>query len=158
MLYRKEYLNFEIDPLINTTYSSPGGVPTITCPGPSSICSSAAQGGYNVKEAYAELLIPVLKDLPFAHSLNIDLGDRYSKYSNFGSTNNWKAAIEYRPIEDLLLRATVSKVFRAPTPTNLFAGPGADAPTATDPCAGHRNSRATRRAADSACHRRSSRS
>jgi len=137
MLYRKEYLNFQIDPLINTTYSSPGGVPTITCPGPSSICTSPAQGGYNVKEAYTELLIPVLKDLPFAHSLNIDLGDRYSKYSNFGSTNNWNAAIEYRPIEDLLLRATVSKVFRAPTPTNLFAGPGADAPTATDPCAGH---------------------
>jgi len=136
-LYRKEYLNFQIDPLINTSYSSPGGIPTITCPGPSSICTSAAQGGYNVKEAYAELLIPVLKDLPFVHSLNIDLGDRYSKYSNFGSTNNWKVAVEFKPIEDLLLRATVAKVFRAPTPTNLFAGPAADAPTATDPCAGH---------------------
>jgi outer membrane receptor protein involved in Fe transport len=90
-----------------------------------------------VKEAYAELLIPVLKDVPFAHSLNIDLGDRWSKYSNFGSTNNWKAAIEWRPIDDLLLRTTVSKVFRAPSPTNLFAGPAQDAPTAIDPCAGH---------------------
>jgi outer membrane receptor protein involved in Fe transport len=136
-LYRKEYLNAQVDPLLNTTFSSPGGVPNLACPGPSSICSSPAQGGFNVKEAYAELLIPILKDLPFVHSLNVDLGDRYSKYSNFGSTNNWKAAIEFRPIEDLLLRATVSKVFRAPTPTNLFAGPSADAPTATDPCAGH---------------------
>ena len=79
------------------------------------------------------MLIPILKDVPFAHSLNIDIGDRYSKYSNFGSTNNWKVAIEYRPIEDLLLRATVSKVFRAPTPTNLFAGPTGDAPTAVGP-------------------------
>ncbi len=137
LLYRKEYLNSQVDPLTNTSFSSPGGVPTITCPGPSSICSSPAQGGFNVKEAYAEMLIPILKDVPFAHSLNVDLGDRYSKYSNFGSTNNWKASIEWRPIEDLLLRATVSKVFRAPTPTNLFAGPAADAPTATDPCAGH---------------------
>src|SRR6202000_2654272 len=76
------------------------------------------------------------KDQPFAPSLNIDIGDRYSKYSNFGSTNNWKVAIEYRPIEDLLLRGTVSKVFRAPTPTNLFQGPAADSPTASDPCAG----------------------
>jgi len=135
-LYRKEYLNQQVDPLVNTTFSAPGGVPNLACPGPSSICSSPAQGGFNVKEAYAELLIPVLKDLPFVHSLNIDLGDRFSKYSNFGSTNNWKAAIEFRPIEDLLLRATVAKVFRAPTPTNLFAGPAADAPTATDPCAG----------------------
>ncbi len=135
-LNRKEYLNDGVDPLINTTYSEVGGVPELSCAGPSSICSSPAQGGYTVKEAYAELLIPVLKDLPGVHSLNIDLGDRYSKYSDFGSTNNWKVAIEYRPIEDLLLRGTASKVFRAPTLTNLYAGPSADAPTATDPCAG----------------------
>jgi outer membrane receptor protein involved in Fe transport len=134
--YRKEYLHSDVDPLINTTYSAPGGVPTLSCPGPSSICSSPAQGGFNVKEAYAEMLIPILKDLPFAHSLNVDLGDRYSKYSNFGSTNNWKASIEWRPIEDLLLRGTAAKVFRAPSPTNLFAGPSTDAPTAADPCAG----------------------
>ncbi|MEP6941163.1 MAG: TonB-dependent receptor, partial [Rudaea sp.] len=47
---------------------------------------------------------------------------------------NWKIAIEYKPIEDLLIRATVSKVFRAPSVTDLFAGPGADSVTATDPC------------------------
>jgi outer membrane receptor protein involved in Fe transport len=122
--------------LLNSTFSLNNGIATISCAGPGSLCTSPAQGGFNVKEAYAELLIPVLKDLPFVHSLNIDLGDRYSKYSNFGSTNNWKVAIEYRPIEDLLLRATASKVFRAPTPTNLYAGPTADAPTAADPCAG----------------------
>lgn len=134
--YRKEYLNTQVDPLINTTFSLDDGVPTLACAGPSSICTSPAQGGYNVKEAYAELLVPVLRDLPFVHSLNLNLGDRYSRYSNFGSTNNWKAAIEYRPVEDLLLRATASKVFRAPTATDLYAGPSADAPTAIDPCAG----------------------
>jgi outer membrane receptor protein involved in Fe transport len=132
---RKEYLNAQVDPLINQTFSNINGVATLSCPGPASICSSPAQGGFSVKEAYAELLVPILKDLPFVHSLNIDLGDRYSKYSNFGSTNNWKVALEYRPIEDLLLRATAAKVFRAPTPTNLFLGPSSDAPTATDPCA-----------------------
>ncbi|MEP6484177.1 MAG: TonB-dependent receptor, partial [Rudaea sp.] len=136
-LYRKEYLDSQVDPLINTTYgTAPDGTPTLTCAGPSSICTSPSQGGFSVKEAYAELLVPILKDVPFAHSLSLDLGDRYSKYSNFGSTSNWKVAIEYRPIEDLLLRGTVSKVFRAPSPSNLFAGPSADAPTATDPCAG----------------------
>ncbi len=135
--YRKEYLNAQVDPLIDTTFNNSGGVISLNCDGPGSICSSPAQGGYNVKEAYAELLVPILKDVPFAHSLNLSLGDRYSKYSNFGSTNNWKVALEYRPIEDLLLRGTVSKVFRAPSPTDLFNGPGADAPTATDPCAGN---------------------
>jgi iron complex outermembrane receptor protein len=133
--YRKEYEDTQIDPLLNTTFNEVDGVPSLNCPGPGSICSSPTQGGYNVKEAYAELLVPILKDVPFVHSLNVDIGDRYSKYSNFGSTNNWKVAIEYRPIEDLLLRGTVSKVFRAPTVSNLFAGPSQDAPTATDPCA-----------------------
>jgi len=134
--YRKEYVDYQVDPLLDSTFTLNNGIPTISCAGPGSLCTSPAQGGFNVKEAYAELLIPVLNNLPFVHSLNVDLGDRYSKYSNFGSTNNWKAAIEYRPIEDLLLRATASKVFRAPTPTNLFAGPTSDAPTAIDPCAG----------------------
>jgi outer membrane receptor protein involved in Fe transport len=134
--YRKEYLHTDVDPLTQQSFSSVGGVPNISCPGPGSICSSPSQGGFNLKEAYAEMLIPVLKDLPFAHSLNIDIGDRYSKYSNFGSTNNWKVSIEWRPIEDLLLRGTAAKVFRAPSPTNLFAGPSTDAPTAADPCAG----------------------
>jgi len=134
---RKEYLNTQVDPLLNSTFSTPGGVPTISCPGPGSLCSSPSQGGYSVKEAYAELFIPILKDLPFVHALNVDLGDRYSKYSDVGSTSNWKVAVEYRPIEDLLLRATVSKVFRAPSPTDLYAGPSADAPVAVDPCAGN---------------------
>jgi len=99
-------------------------------------CVSAASGGYNVKEAYGELLIPLLKDVPFANALNLTLGDRYSKYSDFGSTNNTKFAIEYRPIEDLLLRGTVSSVFRAPTISDLFQGATSDAPQAVDPCYG----------------------
>ena len=99
-------------------------------------CVSPIVGGFNVKEAYGELLIPILKDVPFASALNLTVGDRYSKYSNFGSTNNTKVAIEYRPIEDLLLRGTVSKVFRAPTISDLYQGATSSAPQATDPCFG----------------------
>lgn len=125
--YTKQYINSQVDQsvLVNPV--------DLTCSGPQSICSAPTQGGYNVKEAYAELLIPILKDVPFARSLNVDLGDRYSKYNLFGSTNNWKVALEYRPIDDLLLRATVSKVFRAPSVTNLYQGPTSDSPTAVDP-------------------------
>ena len=101
-------------------------------------CSSPLQGGYNVKEVYAELFVPILKDIPFVHALNLTIGDRYSKYSNFGNTNNSKIALEYRPIEDLLLRGTVSEVFRAPTVLNLFGAPVSDAPKlSSDPCDGY---------------------
>ncbi|HJU39545.1 MAG TPA: TonB-dependent receptor, partial [Tahibacter sp.] len=126
--YRKEYTHGNVDTslLINPD--------TGTCV-LGSQCGSPLQGGYNVKEVYAELFIPVLKDLPFFHALNVTLGDRYSKYSNFGNTNNGKLAVEWRPIEDLLLRGTVSEVFRAPTVTDLFAAAASDAPKLShDPC------------------------
>ncbi|WP_300618182.1 TonB-dependent receptor [Dokdonella sp.] len=97
-------------------------------------CGSPVNGSLDVKEIYFEALVPVLKDVPFAHSVNLILGDRYSKFNEFGNTNNWKIAVEWRPIEDLLLRGTVSKVFRAPTTQDVFAGPGGNAPLFRDPC------------------------
>jgi outer membrane receptor protein involved in Fe transport len=115
--YRKFYNRLYAD---TVTLLDPA---TNTCAaGSPSLCNAIYTGGYNVKEAYAEVFVPILKDLPFIHSLNVTLGDRWSKYSSFGSTNNWKVALEYRPIEDLLLRGTVSKVFRAPNTGELFQG------------------------------------
>ncbi|HEV7122300.1 MAG TPA: TonB-dependent receptor [Rhodanobacter sp.] len=126
--YRKVYTHSVIDPVLILNPAT--GTCTL-----GSQCSSPLQGGYNVKEAYAELFIPVLKDLPFIRALNVTLGDRYSKYSTFGSTNNWKVGVEFRPIEDLMLRGTVSTVFRAPTVGNVFSAPASSAPSlSSDPC------------------------
>ncbi len=128
--YRKEYANNIVDYL---TIANPL---TGTCSAPQSACTSPLQGGFNVKEAYGELFIPVLKDMPLFRALNVDLGARYSKYSLAGSTSNWKVAVEWRPIDDLLLRGTVQKVFRAPTLTALFRGASGSAPAFNDPCIG----------------------
>ncbi|MDE2223756.1 MAG: TonB-dependent receptor [Xanthomonadaceae bacterium] len=128
--YRKEYANNLVDFL---TIANPVNG---TCSAPQSACTSPLQGGFNVKEAYGELFIPVLKDMPFFKALNVDLGARYSKYSLAGSTSNWKVAIEWRPIDDLLLRGTVQKVFRAPTLGALFTGASGNAPPFNDPCIG----------------------
>lgn len=126
--YRKEYTHSEIDPLLLIDPAT--GNCTL-----GSQCSSPLRGGYNVKEGYAEAFIPVLSDLPGVQALNVTIGDRYSKYSTFGSTNNTKFAVEYRPISDLLLRGTVSKVFRAPTISDVYGSPISDAPKlASDPC------------------------
>jgi outer membrane receptor protein involved in Fe transport len=126
--YRKEYTHSIVDTSLQINPA------TGQC-ALGSQCGSALQGGYNVKEVYAELFVPILKDIPFIHALNLTVGDRYSKYNNFGNTNNGKIALEWRPIEDLLLRGTVSEVFRAPTVSNLFGGAASDAPRlSNDPC------------------------
>jgi len=125
--YRTEYIHSNVDTGLSIDFF---GNCTL-----GSQCASALQGGYNVKEAYAELFVPILKDIPFVHALNVTLGDRYSKYNTFGNTNNSKLAVEWRPIEDLLLRGTVSEVFRAPTVADIFAGAASDAPRLSrDPC------------------------
>lgn len=126
--YRTEYTNNIVGPPLILDPAT--GTCTLQ-----SQCSAHLQGGYNVKEAYAEVFLPILKDLPFAHALNVTLGDRWSKYSTFGSTNNWKVGVEWRPIEDLLVRGTVATVFRAPGIGDVFGAPISSAPLLTsDPC------------------------
>jgi outer membrane receptor protein involved in Fe transport len=131
--YRNEFTNNTIpfQQLIDPT--------TGTCPGAG--CASPLRGSDNVKEAYAELFIPLLTDLPFAKSLNLTLGDRYSKYNMAGSTNNWKVAFEWKPINDLLLRGTVASVFRAPSIQDIFGMPASSTSSlSSDPCDGYTGS------------------
>ncbi|HEX7113021.1 MAG TPA: TonB-dependent receptor, partial [Mizugakiibacter sp.] len=128
--YRKEYQRNSVDFIAITTGENG------TCEVSQSACSTPLAGGFSVKEAYAELFIPILKDLPFARALNVTLGSRYSDYSSVGNTTNSKLAVEWRPIDDLLLRGTVSEVFRAPNISELFAGAAGSAPTFGDPCIG----------------------
>lgn len=95
----------------------------------------------SVKEAYAELLIPLLKDTPGAQALNLDLGSRYSRYDYWGNTTNSKVALEWRPISNLLIRATGSQVFRAPALGDLYGSPFNSVVDSTDdyhdPCDGY---------------------
>ena len=130
--YNKQYNNSAVPAELVTPPYPPFGCPL------GSLCSAQVQGGFNVKEAYAELFVPVLKDMPLARSLNVTLGDRYSKYSNFGSTNNWKIGLEWKPIDDLLLRGTETSVFRAPAIVQMFGAPTQSAPyLSSDPCDGY---------------------
>ena len=129
--YRQEHLTTIVDPLLNIDPT------TGTCV-LGSQCGSSLAGGYNVKEVYAETFIPVLSNLPGVKSLNITIGDRYSRFSTFGSTNDFKFALEYKPIDDLLLRGTMSQVFRAPNISEVYGAPISSAPKiSSDPCTGY---------------------
>ena len=99
------------------------------------LAGNPTRGRYTVREAYAELNVPILKDLPFVHSLSANLATRYSDYSNFGSTNNSKVSFSYRPTRDLLFRGTWAEGFRAPTVGDTFGGGSQSYDTGwLDPC------------------------
>jgi iron complex outermembrane recepter protein len=82
--------------------------------------------------------VPILKDLPGVQQLNFTAGVRYSDYSKdtIGDSTNAQFKVEYRPIADLLVRASYAEVFRAPTIVDLSLAPTQDSPTFADPCTG----------------------
>ena len=91
-------------------------------------------GGYNVTETWLEVNVPLLKDLPLAQSLSLDVADRFSHYSNFGGTNNSQYKLTWKPIDDLMVRTSYGTGFRAPTVGDLFGGITTTYPFYNDPC------------------------
>ena len=93
-------------------------------------------GAFSVEEAYLELAVPLLSDMPGVEQLDLELATRYSDYSNFGDTTNSKVGLKWRINDDLLVRGTWSEAFRAPSLTELFSGNSDSFPPLTDPCNG----------------------
>jgi iron complex outermembrane receptor protein len=87
--------------------------------------------GHNeVTEGYLEFGVPVLKDLPFAESLDADLAVRWTDYRTSGSATTWKLGLNYQPIDDVRFRLTRSRDIRAPSLQDLFnVGANGGAPT-----------------------------
>jgi len=98
-----------------------------TCTGPSYL-------HYSNTDLYGELFAPILKDLPGVKSLNIDLGVRWSDYTDFSSVTKGQVKLEYKPVADLLVRGTFSQIYRAPTVQDLAQAPAINSPTFSDPC------------------------
>ncbi len=129
-LYRKQSMNYTV-----SDFAVLDPVST-TCQILQEACGSPGRGSFDVKELYAETLVPLLSEQPWAQSLNLDLGIRTSRYSTTGTTTNGKIAIEWRPTADLLVRGTVSQVFRAPNLNELYDGRTLVQPNLNDPCVG----------------------
>lgn len=70
---------------------------------------SLAEGKRNVQAVYAELSMPITKQLEFTAA------GRYDRYSDFGNTTNPKVGLRFQPSKEVLLRASASTGFRAPS-------------------------------------------
>ncbi len=78
-----------------------------------------------VKEAFGEIRIPLLKDVPFFNELTIDGAGRISNY-NIGQTGTvytYNAGLTWSPIRDVRFRGSYARAVRAPTQSDLFAAP-----------------------------------
>lgn len=93
-----------------------------------------SRGSFEVREAFAEVTVPILKDLPFAYDLTVDAAARYSEYTTVGDTDTWKIGAVWAPIEDVRFRATRARAVRAPNISELFEPGSQTFEFITDPC------------------------
>lgn len=100
-------------------------------------------GGYDVKEAFGELLLPIVSGKPGFEELTFEAGVRYSEYEvdapgnpSFDATT-YKFGGSYVPFNALKFRGNYQRAVRAPNIGELFApvSTGLDN-LAVDPCAG----------------------
>ena len=64
--------------------------------------------------------MPLLRDVPGAHSLEAVVGYRLSDYASAGSFDSWKAELLYQPIEAIRLRGSYQQAIRAPSVFELY--------------------------------------
>ncbi len=94
----------------------------------------AVSGSTNVKEFYAEVLIPVLSDIPFIQALEVDLAYRYSDYEFAGGVHAYKGDVSWQVFDALRLRGGYQRAVRAPNVIELFSPPNQVQATGTDYC------------------------
>jgi len=94
-------------------------------------------GSFHVWEGFTEARLPLIEDMPFVKSLSVEAGYRYSDYNlSFGSTNTFKAGIEWAPTSDVRLRTMFNRAVRAPNLQELFLQPRVQLDGTVDPCSG----------------------
>lgn len=99
------------------------GVPNIFERGP----SASPSGGYKVKEAFGEMLFPLLGEIGFSRSLDFNAAVRFADYEGSGGIWAWKGGLDWQATTDVRVRVTRSRDVRAGTLSERFdtsSGPG----------------------------------
>ena len=129
--YRDLKGRFDPDPVVSAGFSS--DIPALP-----------TKGGYDVKEAYLELNAPILANQPWANLLELNGAVRFSDYSTSGSTTTFKAGLNWKPVQELRLRASWAEGFRAPSIGELFGTQSRFDQQLDDPCSSHPDTTAPR--------------
>lgn len=122
--YREESSDYRPD-AASQAGVSPGFGPTLP-----------TKGRFDVQEFFGEAIIPVIEDMPFAQSVNVELGLRTSDYSTSGNVESYKYGADWAPTDDLRFRGMFQRAVRAANIAELFAPVNAGTgDLLVDPCA-----------------------
>jgi iron complex outermembrane receptor protein len=100
-------------------------------------------GSFDVYEGFGELIVPLVSDRAFFHSLSLEAGIRRSHYTVDApgtpkfNTTTWKVGAQWEPVVGVKLRGSYNRAVRAPNIGELFF-PVTTGLTnlGSDPCAG----------------------
>lgn len=87
-----------------------------------SISAFDMDASFSSEEFYAEILVPILVDKPFAEELSFEGAYRISDYSNTEAEDTYKLGINWAINSDIRIRANRLTAFRAPN-LGEFASP-----------------------------------
>ncbi|OFC68873.1 TonB-dependent receptor plug domain-containing protein [Alteromonas confluentis] len=87
---------------------------------------NTAEGQRDTTAFFYEISAPVTDEIL------VSAAYRHDDYSDFGTKGTPSVKVEYRPMEDLLIRGSYSKGFRAPSLSELLAATSFSATSATD--------------------------
>lgn len=87
----------------------------------------------SVAEGAFEVSVPLVKDVKFIKSFNVDGAVRYTYYDTSGSAVTWKVGLDWAESDDLRFRATRSRDIRAPNLFDLYAPTSVASSSFTDP-------------------------
>ena len=90
------------------------------------------RGKIDVKEAFSEVQVPLLADVPFARKLSVNVAGRWADYTGSGSIWSYKYGLDWQTVDWLRFRGTYSRDVRAANMSERYNAAGAGA-TVTDP-------------------------
>ncbi len=87
---------------------------------------NSAGGDRQVWAAFYEVALPIIDDV------ELNLAARYDDYSDFGDNVAPKASVRWQALDNVVVRASYSEAFRAPSLDQLYAATTFSADTGTD--------------------------
>jgi outer membrane receptor protein involved in Fe transport len=77
-------------------------------------------GNIELREVFAEILVPILSDKAFARYVGLEAGYRYTDHSVAGGFDTWKVSAEWEPFTGYRLRSSRQQAVRAPSALEYF--------------------------------------